>query len=119
MRLDLLFAYAADLGLDVEWVDLGDVRRGEYADDERIIRLHHGLTHAQATATLAHEVAHAVFGDRCSTPAIERRAWHYGARLVISDRDYARAEWIVGSHPLALAAELGVTRRLVEAWPDY
>lgn len=116
MRLDLLFAHAADLELLVEWADLGDRRRGEYRDDERLIVLNHRLTRAQATACLAHEVAHAVFGDRCSTPAVERRADEYGASLIINVRDYQRAERLVGEHPGALADELEVTPRLVHAW---
>lgn len=116
MRLDVLFAHAADLGLDVDWADLGDRRRGEYRDDGRLIVLNRRLTRAQATSTLAHEVAHGVFGDRCSTPPIERRADEYGASLIINVTDYKRAERMVGVHCGALADELGVTPRLIEAW---
>lgn len=119
MRLDVLFAHAADLGLAVEWADLGEVRRGEYHDDSRTIILDHSLTRAQATATLAHEVGHAVLRHTCSTPKHERQAWEYGAALVINVKDYQRAERIAGHHPNAVAAELGVTRRLVEAWQDW
>lgn len=119
MRLDLLFAHAADLQLDVEWADLGEVRRGFYSDDLGLIVLDSSLTRAQATATLAHEIGHAVFGDRCSTPKAERRAWEYGASLVVDVKDYQRAERIAGHCPSAVAAELGVTRRLVEAWQDW
>jgi hypothetical protein len=100
----------------VEWADLGDIRRGEYRDDHGLIVLNHRLTRAQATACLAHEVAHAVFGDRCSTPPVERRADEYGASLIISVRDYRKAERAVGHHSGALADELGVTPKLIEAW---
>lgn len=116
MRLDLLFAHAADLGLAVEWEDLGGRRRGVYRDAQRLIVLNRRLTRHQATATLAHEVAHAVFGDRCSTPPIERRANEYGAALIITVKDYQRAEREVGHHTGALADELGVTPVLIEAW---
>lgn len=119
MRLDGLFAHSADLGLEVEWADLGGSRRGAYYDDAGRIILHRGLTRAQATATLAHELGHHAFGDRCSTPPVEQRAWEYGAALVIGAQEYRRAERIVGHHPSALAAELGVTRRLIEAWQDW
>lgn len=112
----MLFAHAADLGLEVEWVDLGDMRRGQYHDDLALVILNRRLTRAQATSTLAHEVGHAVFGDRCSTPASERRADEYGASLIITREDYARAERLVGCHLGALAVELGVTPRLVGAW---
>lgn len=115
-RLDLLYQHAADLDLDVEWADLGPHRRGEYRDDEALIVLHQGLTRRQAIATLAHEIGHAVFGDRCSTPAVERRAWRYGASLIITPREYERAEALVGPHAGALALELEVTPKLIEAW---
>ena len=116
VRLDLLFAHAADLGIDVDWADLGDHRRGFYFHDHRLIVLNRRLTRPQATAALAHEIGHATFGDRCSTPAAERRASEYGASLVITVKDYQSAERLVGHHPGALADELGVTPPLIEAW---
>lgn len=119
MRLDVLFAHSADLGLGVEWANLGEARRGYYRKDKRLIVLHRGLTRAQATSTLAHEVGHHVLGHTCSTPRHERQAWEYGAALVINVKDYRRAERIAGHHPNAVAAELGVTPRLVEAWQDW
>lgn len=118
MRLEGLLAHAAKLGLDVSWADLGDTRCGEYRRDEARIVLCSSLTRAQATATLAHELGHHAYGDRCSTPATERRAWAYGARLAIEPEEYAAAEQVAGSHPNLIASELGVTRRLVEAWRD-
>jgi len=120
MRIDALFAHAARLGVDVHWADLGEVRRGEYRDNSRLIILDRSLTEAQATATLAHEVGHAAYRDRClNDPAAERRAWEYGATLVIREDEYRTAERLVGSHPSAIAAELGVTRRLVECWRHW
>lgn len=116
MKLDGLLAHAAALGVDVTWADLGDIRYGEYRDDISQITLCTSLTRAQAVSTLAHELGHAHHGDRCSTPGVEQRAWEYGARLVITVEEYSRAEVIAGPHPSAIAAELGVTRRLVEAW---
>ena len=115
-RLDDLFKHCADLGIDVDWSDLGDHRRGEYHWTRDGIVLNLRLTQAQATATLAHELGHHRFGDRCSSEPAERRAWEYGAALLISLREYARAEAAVGHHLAALAAELGVTPRLIEAW---
>lgn len=116
MRLDHLLEHAADLGLEVRWADLGDIRRGHYLRDLHLIVLNNRLTRAQATATLAHEIGHAVFGDRCSTPRAERRASEVGASLVIEVGEYERAERLVGPHLGALADELGVTPHLVEAW---
>jgi hypothetical protein len=115
-RLDLLFQHCADLGLDVDWSDLGDYRRGEYRHHERRIVLNVRLTRAQATACLAHELGHHRFGDTCSTPANERRAWEYGAAMLITPGEYRTAEDQVGPHLAALALELGVTPKLVDAW---
>lgn len=114
--MDLLYAHCADLGLEVEWADLGERRRGHYLDDSRTIVLNRRMTRHQATAALAHEVGHAVFGDRCSTPAAERRASEYGACLIINVKAYQAAERLVGHHAGALADELGVTPHLIEAW---
>lgn len=114
-RLELLYQHCADLAIDVEWAHLGEHRRG-YFRHPRLIVLNHLLTRAQATATLAHELGHERFGDTCSTPSVERRAWEYGAALVVSPGEYAAAEALVGHHPAALALHLEVTPRLVEAW---
>ena len=116
MRLDLLYAHAADLGLAVEWADLGPQRRVDYSDHLRRIRLNHRLTRAQATEALCHELGHAAFGDRCTSRKIERRADEYGASLIIGVREYRRAERLVGEHTGALAEELGVTPHVIEAW---
>lgn len=100
----------------VEWKNLGPGRRGAYrlASDRIELGLH--LTRRQAIATLAHELGHRRFGHGCSTPANERRAWEYGAALVISPIEYQAAEVQVGSSPQALAIELDVTPKLIEAW---
>lgn len=119
MKLDLLYRHAADLGVEVEWHDLGPTRRGDYCDDLKVIRMNHRLTGWQATATLAHEIGHAIYGDRGHHPATERRADRMGASLVITPAEYRAAERLVGHHPGALAHELGVTPRLVLAWRDW
>lgn len=118
-RHDLCLQHCADLGIDVEWADLGERRRGEYRRSTNLIVLSTLLTRRQATATLSHELGHARFGDTCSTPATESRAWQYGAALIITPGQYAAAEQLVGSHPSALAAELEVTPRLIGAWRTW
>lgn len=112
----MLFQHCADLGIGVEWQDLGSRRRGEYhwTGDRIVLSLR--LNRRQATATLAHELGHQHFGDRCTTTAGERRAWEYGAALLISPAEYRRAETLVGHHLSALAIELEVTPKLIEAW---
>ena len=115
-RLDEVLRHCADVGLQVEWADLGERIRGGYRWRDGVIVLSLRLTGAQAVATLVHEIGHARFGDRCSSPAGERRAWEYGAAFLIHPAEYRAAESIVGHHAAALAIELGVTPKLIEAW---
>lgn len=116
-KFDVLVQHATDLGLRVDWTfDLPLDVHGFYEDCEQLIVLNHRCTQAQAVAALAHEVGHGIFGDRCSTDAIERRADEMGASFVITRDEYAAAESLVGHHPGALARQLGVTRDLVLAW---
>lgn len=111
-----MFQHCSDLGIMVDWADLGDKRRGAYywRDDEIVLSLR--LDRRQAASTLAHEVGHRRFGDRCSSASGERRAWEYGAALLVTPDEYRAAERSVGHHTSALAIELGVTPKLVEAW---
>jgi hypothetical protein len=116
-KLDRLLWHAADLGMDVAWDSgLPEDCHGYYEDRDRLIVLNYACTQAQALAALAHEVGHGIFGDRCSTEAVERRADEMGASLVIEQGEYAAAEAEVGPHAGALARHLGVTRDLVLAW---
>lgn len=109
--------HCADLGIDVVYEDLGHLRhRGEWRWWKREIALHHSLTVAQMASVLAHELGHVRFGDTCSTPAAERRAWEYAGAVLITPTEYAAAEEQVGPHLGALAKELDVTVRLVEGW---
>ncbi len=116
MKIDLLHRHAAELGVRVEWHDLGSYRRGDYCDDLLLIRLNTRLTRTQAVSTFAHEVAHAIYRDRVSSEQIEARADAHGASLVIEPWEYAAAEALVGCHAGALAVELEVTPRMVTAW---
>ncbi|SDC44758.1 hypothetical protein SAMN05421872_102309 [Nocardioides lianchengensis] len=100
----------------MEWADLGPKRHGQYKRRLRLIELNQNLNLRQLVPALAHEFAHFVYDDGCSTPTAERRAWEYAARMLITAEQYARAEQIVGSHPHAIAAELDLTAVVVKAW---
>jgi Zn-dependent peptidase ImmA (M78 family) len=115
-RLDELFQHCADLGVQVEWRDLGETRRGEFRRLTNTIVLNSRLTGTQALACLAHELGHAFLGHSCSTPANEQRAWEYAAAQLITPADYSAAEARVGPETAALAIELAVTPRLIEGW---
>lgn len=115
-KLDHLFQHCADLGIEVEWEDLGDTRHGEYRLRDDTIVLNHRLTRRQTISCLAHELGHRQFGDACSTPAKERRAWEYAAAFLVTPAAYRDAESLVGHTVGALAMELEVTPHVVEAW---
>lgn len=116
-KLDELLHHCGDLGIDVDYEDLSHKKhRGEWRWWCRAIVLHEGLTTAQTISVLAHEIGHVMFGDECSTPAVERRAWEYAASLLVTPEEYRDAEAITGPHSGALAKELGVTVKLVDAW---
>lgn len=117
--MDLLRQHAWELGIEVVIDDLGPHRRGKYLDDEALIVISPKLTHSQAIATLAHELGHAIYRDRCSEGWRESRADEMGASLIITPTEYAEAESIAGCHPTAMARELGVTGRLVIAWQRW
>lgn len=115
-RFDAMAMHCADLDIEIAWSDLGEFRRGYCQVGSDRIVLNSRLSLAQATSVLAHEVGHWTFGDTTSTPSAERRAWEYGASLIIEPREYAAAEALVGPSVGALAAELGVTTRIIEGW---
>lgn len=116
-KFDMLIQHSTDMRIDVKWAtDLPDFVHGFYEDAERSIYLNYYCRADQVIAALAHEIGHGIFGDRCSSEAIERRADEAGASLVITRSEYARAERLVGPHPDALAIELEVTRDLILAW---
>jgi len=117
---DFIYNAAAADGVRIRWADLGH-RAGQYDDDQRIITLNLCLTAAQELSTAAHEWQHAIHRDRGDVPphvvrAQEARADEGAARMLIDPEEYAAAERLVGSHPGALAAELGVCRWVVEAF---
>lgn len=115
MKFDLLLQHCADLGIDVEYEDLGSTRHGEYRHHSSKIVLNTRNTSAQMLAALGHEVGHAMYCHYGQT-SNHQMADEAGAALIISVEEYAAAEEEVGPHAGALATQLEVTRRLVLAW---
>ena len=115
MKFDLLLRPCADLGIEVEYADLGSTRFGEYHDARRTIILNRRNRADQMLSTLGHEFTHAIWRENGKTARCAR-ADEGSAALIISPDEYAAAEAAVGSHAGALAQELGVTRRIVLAW---
>ncbi|MEN1976866.1 ImmA/IrrE family metallo-endopeptidase [Cellulomonas sp. P4] len=117
--MEELLAKAAAQGVRVAWRDLGR-RAGEY-HSSGLILLNPRRSETTQRVTLAHELGHAHYGhtrvdDRREHEHQERLADRFGARLLISPMEYAAAEQLVGPHPGALARELGVTTKVIEAW---
>jgi len=110
-----------DLGVSVRYAHLGEDRDGEYLHHRRLVRLQPGMPRRLHRSVLAHECAHAVFGDAPSLfgPAnakMERRADEWAALRLIDIDDYKLAESIHAGHPDAIALELDVTADIVEAF---
>lgn len=109
-----LIAYAESRGLTVAWViDLPE--RGRYVADHRTILLREGMTRRRTHSTLAHEIAHDYWRDRCSSGHIEARAWRCAAQMLIHPEHYARAERLDPSAG-AIAQELVVTTEVIHAY---
>lgn len=108
-----LIAHAEHRGLRVVWAsDLPE--RGRWVDGAGVILLRHGMTERRTLSTLAHELAHHYYGDGPQTPAVERRAWRWAARLLVPCDAYAEAE-IEHHAPGAIAQHLGVTTEIIHA----
>lgn len=111
---------AGALGVTIEYVDLAN-RDGEYRHDLKRIRLRTGMTFRKETCALAHELAHAVWGDVPSkfgpvNAKQERRADEWAALQLIAPERYRAAEERWDGHAGAMAYDLGVTTKLIEAF---
>jgi hypothetical protein len=93
-----LLRIAHEMRVDVQWRDLGEYRRGEYRDGDSgryydgtgLIVLSDRLQGFQVANTLGHEIAHAMFGDRASTPETEERAARVGAAIAVDPAHFRR-----------------------------
>lgn len=111
---------AGALGVTIEYVDLL-TRDGEYRHDLKRIRLRSGMTMRKEICALAHELAHAVWGDVPSkfgpvNAKQERRADEWAALLLIAPERYRTAEEQWDGHLGAMAYDLGVTTKIVTAF---
>lgn len=118
MLIDMLSA----LGVTLEYsTQLRGDRDGEYLHQLRTVRLRPNMSERLHRSVLAHETAHAVFGDEPTmfgpvNAKQERRADEWAALRLISHDAYKRAELIHHGHIGAIAHDLGVVRSIVEAY---
>lgn len=115
------WAHAQDLGLTVIEAHMDGTRRGEYWHDERLIVVRARLTQRAARSTLAHEIAHALAGDRPTVfgpmhRRAEIRASRTAATWLVDTDEYAIAEQLHAGHLPAIAYELNVTPKVLEDW---
>lgn len=109
---------AAQLGATIVTHDGGE--KGRYYG-RGIISLRRNLGPKNYRCTLAHELAHHSLGhDPAATGWVhdrqERQANEWAARQLISPTEYQLAEQLYGPHPAHLAAELGVTVKVLKTW---
>ncbi len=113
--------HADAIQVRVEMAKLTAGRKGEYRWDEHLIILRPGMSTCQERCTLAHEIQHALAGDKGNVfGPIHRKqellADRRAAHMLITPLEYARAEHIHGPHAGALAHELNVTVHMIQAW---
>lgn len=117
-----LYDIAHALGVRIEHADLSHLERdGDYCARTNMIRLQTGMTRRLARSVLAHELAHAVFGDVPSmfgpvNAKQERRADEWAALRLITREDYRLAEALHNGHAPAIAVELDIMPDIVEAY---
>lgn len=88
-RIEWVLQHCADIGVEVEWLDLGVYRRGDYCDASRTIRVNTRLADWQALSTLIHELGHAARRHRIQTSRTEQQADETGMALAFTAREYA------------------------------
>lgn len=113
--------FAAVIGVAIDYAPLPADRDGEYDHPSRTIRLRPGMAARHHRSVLAHELAHAVFGDVPSkfgpvNAKQERRAEEWAALRLITLDDYRHVESIHRGHAGAMALDLGVMRSIVLAY---
>lgn len=115
-----LFDYADHLGVTIEWAKL-KTRNGEYRDDLKRIRLKQGMPRRLERFTLAHELAHATFGDVPTMFPIENarqeeRADEWAAHQLIDIDKYREVEQLRDGHQPSIAYDLDVVTPCITAY---
>lgn len=117
-----LFDMADALGCTIKYEDLSHLERdGDYDLKTNTIRLQENMSYRLLRSTLAHELAHAVFGDAKSPfgpvhAKQERRADEWAALRLISHDAYREAEAIFDSNRILMAQHLEVIVDVIDAF---
>lgn len=105
---------AEDMGILLQHHDGGP--KGLYLHDHRIITTRRGLSIAQYRSTLAHELAHAHYGDTMTTPRIEARADRWAADLLLDEQEVREALIWHNHHRAPAAYDLEISKHLLDVW---
>jgi Zn-dependent peptidase ImmA (M78 family) len=88
---------------------------GLWIPDHNLIVIKSNMRAVHKRTTLAHELGHVCLGHRDDRPKHEVLADRFAAeRLIDHDKLVELGEWI--EHPAKLAAELGVTNRILRVY---
>lgn len=110
------FAHAETLGITVGYSRLRTAN-GLWLPEYNTIVVKDGMRAVHTRIALAHEIGHAVHGHEDDRPRHEQQADRYAAvHLIDRDELLQVAGW--AGHPNIIAAELGVTRRILLAYVD-
>lgn len=116
-----LLDFADALGVRIEYRDLPTDRDGQYVHARRVIYLRPGMHGRHHRSVLAHELAHALWGDVPSrfgpvNAKQERRAEEWAALRLIDQDDYRYFEMVNDGRPAGIALDLGVMTSIVKAY---
>ncbi|KRD51930.1 ImmA/IrrE family metallo-endopeptidase [Microbacterium sp. Root280D1] len=116
-----LLNFADALGVRIEYRDLPDDRDGQYIHARRAIYLRPGMHSRHHRSVLAHELAHALWGDVPSkfgpvNAKQERRAEEWAALRLIDLDTYRYLERVHHGRAAGIAVELGVMKSIVLAY---
>lgn len=114
LGLEELLARAESMGITIHW-DADSERQAYWVQAMDAIVLRDAMTQRRTKSLLAHELGHAHYGDWCSAPKAEKRAWRYAANLLIDPDAFDDAVHVYGPHMGAIARQLDVLVDVVRA----
>nr|DAK57406.1 MAG TPA: IRRE PROTEIN, Deinococcus, Radiotolerance, Gene regulation.24A [Caudoviricetes sp.] len=113
--IEALIQSAEARGYLIRWHRGGP--KAAWIPGQNAITVQIGMSDADTLCALAHELAHAHYGDPPGhQPRYEARADRFAAKLLVSPVEYATAEQTYGPHPARIAHELGVTIHIINVW---
>ncbi|MFJ4173337.1 ImmA/IrrE family metallo-endopeptidase [Microbacterium sp. NPDC089696] len=120
--IEKLFDMADALGVRIEYADLAHLDRdGDYNPITKVMRLQRGMSRRLLQCTLAHELCHAIFGDRPSkfgpvNAKQERRADEWAALRLIDRDAYRDAERMHDGNVTLMCQTLDVIEDILIAY---